>query len=519
VDESQFDEVYDVVVVGSGGGALTGAYVAAARGLDTIVLESTELFGGTTAYSGSGLWLPGNQALARAGVDDSTDQAREYLRAVVGEESAELQDAFLAATAPMVAELEQDPYLPFEYRPFPDYFADAPHYKPLGRDIFPLNLSHDEAADVADLVRPTVPEERLGAPRPAEFSGGQALIARLLLACRGTGRCALRASTAMDALIVEDGDMVGVEAVTEAGRVRIGARAGVLLAAGGFERNAEMRARYGVPGHVAWSMGAPGGSGRPIEAGIEAGAAVDLMDQAWWSPGLMHPDGTATFTLGLRGGIFVNGDGARFMNESLPYDRAGRTILDLDTPDTPHVPFWHVFDDRFGDNVPATATVPILDKQQYVDAGLWRTADTLDELAAQIGVPAEGLAATVAEFNEFAAEGTDRSFGRGEAPFDRFFAIGDGPNPALVPIDKGPFHAVQFAISDLGTKGGLVTDTSARVLRDDRSVIGGVYAAGNTMASLSRTTYPGPGTPIGTCMVFSYLAVLDMQARLAERAA
>ncbi len=514
----EFDEVVDVVVVGSGGGALTGAYVASSRGLQTLVIESTDFYGGTTAYSGSGLWLPGNHVLERDGVDDTVDEAREYLRAVIGDETADLQDAFLASTRPLIEELERHDMLKFEHRPFPDYFAQAPHMRPLGRDIFPLDLERDALGDMSGWLRPTAPEERQGAPAPPQYTGGQALIARLLLATAGTGHCELRLRTAMDTLIVDDeGSVVGVEAVVGGFPIRIGARAGVLLAAGGFERNAELRERYRVPGDPRWSMGAPGGMGRPIEAGAEIGGAVGLMDQAWWSPGLLHPDGSATFTLGLRGGIFVNSRGERFINESLPYDQAGRAVIDADASDGGHLPFWFVFDDRFGDAMPAMSTVPMGPQQDYVAAGLWRTADTLEELAGTIGVPPDALATTVERFNGFCATGVDEDFGRGVAPFDLFFATGDGPNKALVPIDAGPYHAVKFAVSDLGTKGGLVTDTEARVLRDDDSVIPGVYAAGNTMASLSRYTYPAPGTPIGTCMVFSYRAVLDMERRMHAR--
>lgn len=517
MENSDFDEIVDVVVVGSGGGALTGAYVAASRGLKTMVLESTEFYGGTTAYSGSGLWLPGNDAATRGGVEDSPDEARAYLRAVVGDDTADMQDAFLAATQPMIAELEEHPMLDFEHRPFPDYFAAAPGMKPMGRDIFPLDLDRSALGDMDEWLRPSAPEERRGFPAPPQLTGGQALIARLLLATRSTGNCDLRLRTAMDSLIVDDGRVVGVDAIVGGVHIRIRARAGVLLAAGGFERNSELRSRYGVPGKTIWSMGAPGGVGRPIQAGVEIGAATDQMDQAWWSPGVVHPDGTATFTLGIRGGIFVNSAGERFMNESLPYDQAGRVVIAAHETGVSHLPFWLVFDNRFGDEMPAMSTVPMLERQAYVDAGLWRSADSLAGLAAEIDVPAAALDATVDRFNKFAAFGVDDDYHRGETPYDQFFAFGGGdPNKALVPIEDGPFHAVQFAVSDLGTKGGLVTDTSGRVLRDDGSVIEGVYAAGNTMAAWSRDTYPAPGTPIGTCMVFSYLAVLDMEHRAAS---
>lgn len=513
MDEAGFDESYDVVVVGSGGGALVGAHVAALHGLRTALLESTDRFGGTSAYSGAGLWLPGNDALARSGIDDPIDAARAYLRAVIGDATAELQDAFLAAAGPMVALLEAHPAIEFEHRPFPDYFADAPHMRPTGRDIFPLPLARADLGALGAKLRPALPQERHGTAAPEELIGGQALIARLLIAAQDAG-AELRLEHRVDELVVDEvGRVCGVGVDTRDGRRTIGARAGVLLAAGGFERNAEMRDRYGVPATAAWTMGAPGGLGGAIQAGIAVGADIALMDQAWWSPGVMHPDGSATFTLGLRGGIFVNAAGRRFANESRPYDQFGREVLELDDDDHPHLPFWYVFDDRFGDAIPANSTLPMGPRADYVDAGIWVTADTLEGLAERIGVPADALRSSVERFNGFSAAGVDADFHRGETPYDLFFATGDGPNPALVPIDRAPFHAVRFAVSDLGTKGGLVTDPTARVRHTDGSIIDGLYAAGNTMASMSGTTYPAPGTPIGTCMVFSYLAALDMIER------
>jgi len=512
MSESELDEAVDVVVVGSGAGALVGAYSAATHGLRTIVVESTDRFGGTSAYSGAGLWLPGNPALHRAGIDEPVDDARSYLREVIGDESAALQDAFVDAAGPMVEFLERHPMLEFEHRPFPDYFADAPHMRPGGRDVFPIPMDRSELGQLDATLRPALPQERHGSAPPEQLTGGQALIGRLLLAARDIG-VELCLEHRMETLIVDGGEVRGVEVDTTAGRVRIGARAGVLLAAGGFERNAAMREQYGVPAKAEWSMGAPGGTGAAIRAGIAAGADIGLMDQAWWSPGLMHPDGSATFTLGFRGGILVDAGGRRFANESRPYDQFGREVLDLDDGAGSHVPFWFVFDDGFADSMPANSTLPMGPKADYVEAGIWITAPSVADLAKRIGVPTSTLGDTVERFNRFAATGSDDDFHRGETPYDRFFATGDGPNPALVPIERGPFHAVKFAVSDLGTKGGLRTDTGARVLRPDGSVIRGLYAAGNTSSSLSGRTYPAPGTPIGTCMVFSYLAALDMAGR------
>jgi 3-oxosteroid 1-dehydrogenase len=309
----------------------------------------------------------------------------------------------------------------------------------------------------------------------------------------------VRTGTAVDRLVVEDDRVVGVEASTEDGRVTVRARRGVLLASGGFERNQELRSQFGVPGRAEWSM-APRGTntGEPILAAVEAGAALDNMGEGWFCPALHEPDGGAGFFMGLRGGIVVDGEGRRFANESLPYDRMGREMAK-------HAPeAWYVFDSKERGRPPGIRCAPGTRRDAFLASGDWVEADTLPDLAARIGVPAGALAASVERWNGFAASGVDEDFHRGEDEFDRYFAFGPS---CLVPIDQGPFVAARLVLGDLGTKGGLLTDADANVLREDRSAIPGLYAAGNTMASMAGPFYPAPGTPIGTAVVFAYRAV------------
>lgn len=506
-----WDEECDVVVIGSGGGALVGALAAAKAGLKVILVEATDRFGGTTAYSGGGMWLPCNAALRRAGDDDTMEDAREYYRAVVGSRTPRaVQDAFLDNGAAMLDFLESDPHLEFAVYPWPDYYGKAPKARAGGRHIMPLNLTPEEIGALRDQLRPTLPVERLGEPLPEELVGGQALIGRLLLALKAQAGADLRLSTPFRDYVVEDGAVTGVVVGKDGAERRIRARKGVLAAAGGFERNGEMRARFGVPGELSGCVGAPGNMGRPIEAGIAIGADVDLMGEAWWSPGILHPDGTATFSLGLTGGIFVDANGERFANESAAYDRLGRDIIAAEAEGRLKRPFWMVYDDSTGGEPPVIfPTVPVGKAEDYVAAGYRKRGATLAELASEIGVPADRLEATVARYNGFCDAGRDEDFDRGGEPYDRFF-MGEGGGSPLVPIRRGPFHAQAFSISDLGTKGGLKTDAKARVLRADGSVIPGLYAAGNTMAAVSGQTYPGGGNPIGSCAVFSWIAARDM---------
>jgi len=506
-----WDEECDVLVVGSGGGALTGAYTAVREGLDTIVVEATDRFGGTTAYSGGGLWFPGNAVLRRAGASDTIEDARTYFHAVVGDRTPRaLQDAFVTGGAPLVDYLEGDDDFAFMVFPWPDYFGGAPKASPTGRHIMPAPLEPERLGALRGVLRPPLGTDRAGRPLPDDVRGGQALIGRLLLAL--TRRSVdLRRETVCDAF-VRDGDTVtGAVVAGPDRRYRIRTRRGVLVASGGFERNEEMRARHGVPGEVRDAMGPEGNLGRAIQAGIDAGAATDLMAEAWWAPGITHPDGTSTFSLWFTGGIFVDDAGERFVNESWPYDRIGRVIIDRMAAGRLTLPYWMIYDDRDGPRPPVRSTsVPLGETRAYEEAGLWVAGDTLDELAARIGVPAGALTETVKRFNAFAEAGVDEDFRRGDEPYDRVFAGEGGP---LVPIETGPFHAAAFGLSDLGTKGGLRPDASARVLDTSGRVIKGLYAAGNSMAAVSGTTYPGGGNPIGAGMVFAHLAALDMAGR------
>ena len=503
-----WDEERDVVVVGSGGGGFTGAWTAARAGLDVLLLEASDTYGGTTAYSGGGLWFPGNVLLREAGLGGSQESARDYFHAVVGDRTPRsLQDAFLATGPALVDRLLTDDALVFEPFAWPDYFGAVPGAEAV-RQIVALPLDPAELGALAAELRPTLKVDRAGAPAPHLLVGGQALIGRLLLALSRQPSAELRLRSACDELVVEGGRVVGVVVNQGGTRHRIRARRGVLLASGGFERNAAMRAEYGVPGSVTGAMGPEGNQGMAIRAAIAIGADTDLMDQAWWAPGIAHPDGSTSFSLWFTGGIFVDAAGRRFVNESLPYDRIGRAVIDAQRAGTVGSTYWMVYDDREGTTPPVrSTTLPLAPEHEYAAAGLWRSADTLAGLAEAIGVPADALERTVRDFNEYAASGVDADFGRGDEPYDRAFSGGDSP---LVPIEKGPFHAAAFGLSDLGTKGGLRTDAAARVLDRTGAVIPGLYAAGNSMAAVSGTTYPAGGNPIAASMVFSHLAVLDL---------
>jgi 3-oxosteroid 1-dehydrogenase len=535
------DEEFDVVVVGSGGAGMTAALTAAHHGLSTVVVEKAGTFGGSTARSGGGLWVPGNDVLRRAGVTEPPPEA--YLAHVAGPEvSPQRQKAFLAYGPAALDFVRSHSPLEFQWVPgYPDYYPEAPGGVPGGRSIEPRPLdARVLGPDLAQLEPPyraapagvavtqadyrwlslgtRHPRSVLTAARLAAGSMlarfrrrrpltmGQALAAGLRAGLRQAG-VPVRLGTPMRELIVEGGRVAGVR--TDGGVLR--ARRGVILASGGFEHNDRMRRQYQQIG-TAWTVGAAGNTGDGIEEGQRLGAGVELMDEAWWGPSIPLTGGPY-FCLAERnlpGCILVDAAGKRFVNESAPYVDAVHAMLAAPG----HLPAWLGTDQTYRDRYLFAGRSPRTPlPRRWFDAGVAHRAASLDELAAGIGVPAPALRDTVARFNEFAERGHDDDFLRGDSAYDKYY--GDPrnrPNPCLGALRKPPFYAFRMVPGDLGTKGGLRTDEWARVLRADGTPIPGLYAAGNASAAVMGRSYAGAGATLGPAMTFGYLAALDLAA-------
>jgi 3-oxosteroid 1-dehydrogenase len=543
--------VFDVVVAGSGAAGMTAALTAAHLGLSVVVIEKTGFFGGSTARSGGGIWAPGNSVLRHAGISDTSEQAAAYLAHVTGGDvPAELRQALIDHGPAMLDLVLARTPLRLAWVPgYSDYYPEGPGGVARGRSIEPVPFDGRALdGELAHLAPPYLPAPEGVAITQAEYrwlSLGprhpRAVVAGLRVAARAARtrllgrrmltlgqalaaglRAGLAASgvpvwldTPLTGLEVTGGRVTGVRAIRGGSPVLIRARRGVLIATGGFERNEDMRRRYQrAPVGAQWTTGATGNTGDGILAGLGLGASTGLMDDAWWGPSIPLPGGPY-FCLAERslpGCILVNGAGQRFVNESAPYVDAVHAMYDGNTPENPHIPAWLIFDQRYRDRYVFAGLPPHrpLPRRWYAAGAVFR-ADDLPALAAAAGVDASGLAKTVTRFNEFAAAGKDDEFGRGDSAYDRYY--GDPrrrPNPNLAPLDRPSFYAVKIVPGDLGTKGGLRTDSRARVLREDGTVIGGLYAAGNASASVMGHSYAGAGATIGPAMTFGYIAARTM---------
>ena len=547
--------VVDFLVIGSGAAGMTAALVVREAGLDVLVVEKTGFFGGSTARSGGAIWIPANYLLARDGVDDSLEQARLYMQHTVGERTpAIMQEAYLVQARQMLEWLRDHTPVLFQRMPgYADYYPERPGGLAAGRSLEPVPFDGRKLGDeLAFLRKPMAAApagisftsseyQRIGMVMSTwegkktafriglrwlrnlvqgrlELTMGQALSARLRYAMM-LADIPLWLNSPLIELLAESDAVVGAVVRRGGENLRVRARHGVLLAAGGFPLNLEMRQRYlPLPTSTDWTVACVGNTGDAIRAGMQMGAATDLMDDAWWGPSSRPPAEPAFFHVAERaypGSIMVNGLGQRFVNESAPYIDVVHTMYARHTPATPHIPVWFIFDQRYRRKYLFGAFFPLLPiPKRYFENGYILRAPTLADLAQLMGVDEMALQHTVARFNEFARTGRDLDFGRGESAYDNYY--GDPtirPNPNLAPLAQPPFYAVKMWPGDLGTKGGLVTDERARVLRPDGSAIPGLYAAGNSMASVMGNSYPGAGATIGPAMTFGYLAARDAASR------
>jgi 3-oxosteroid 1-dehydrogenase len=561
-----FDHVVDVLIVGSGGGGMAAALTAHASGLEALVVEKSSYFGGSTALSGGGIWVPGAPAQRREGYAPSPEGVVEYLRKITDGVVSEARIRQYVESAPQMLELLEglSGWFEFVWKPgYPDYYPELPGGSELGSTInaLPINL-RKLGVDEQKLLKPLAlapkgiwlgPRElrsfyrirqswagkgvllklisrmvraRVFGERIAAI--GQSLAARLRLAMRERGIPLWLDSPMAELLTDADGSVTGALVERDGTKQRIGARLGVILASGGFDHDLAWRKEHLPVVDQDWSFGNPAAMGDGIRAGQKVGAATELLDEAWWFPAIQWPDGRMQYMLNERmmpAQFIVNGEGKRFINEAAPYMDFGHAMIDGQKSGVAHIPCWLITDHRswnryvIGGHLPIPkipgAPVPTGRKvpSSWLESGVVKAAANWDEMATKIGVPARQLSETASRFNELARKGHDEDFNRGDSLYDNYYGDPTLPNPNLYPLGDPPYYAFRIVLGDLGTSGGLRTDEYARVLRPDDTVVRGLYAVGNTAAPVMGRSYAGPGATIGPAMTFGFVAAKHVAAQ------
>ena len=550
----------DVLVVGSGAAGMSAALTARIEGLDVLLVEKADRFGGTTARSGGWLWIPGTTQAKAAGVADSPEAVRSYM---LGEAEGHLDlrrfDAFLRHGPQAVDYLAAKTAVVFDSAPlYPDYHPDRPGASQGGRTILTRPLRGTELGGDIERLAPPLPEltvfgmmlgsgkeiwhflrafksfeslayviKRLAGNaldivrhgRPMTLTSGNALAARLLKSARDLG-VALWTDAPASELIMRDGRVVGAWVRHEGALVQVLARRGVVLACGGFPHDLARRAHlFGHvdgqgAGHWSPTPETNTGDGQRMAEAVGARFDAQLVQPAAWVPVSLtfRRDGSRGvmphfIDRAKPGVIAVTRAGRRFVNEAASYHDFGQAMLQA-CRGRGEASAWLVCDHRalraYGLGNVAAFPLPI---GRHLRSGYLKRGRSLDALAAAIGADAALLRDSVERFNADAARGIDSAFGKGGTVYQRF--MGDPrnlPNPCLRPLDQGPWYAVQLRLGDLGTYAGLATDETGQVLDRAGAPIGGLYAAGNDAQSVMGGAYPGAGITLGPALTFGYLA-------------
>ncbi len=561
-----FDREVDVLVVGSGGGGMTAALTAHASGLDALVIEKPSRFGGSTALSGGGIWVPGAPAQRRERYAPPPEGVVEYLQKITDGLVAEARIRQYVDSAPRMLEFLENlsGWLEFVWKPgYADYYPELPGGSELGSTINvpPIDL-RKLGPDEQTLLQPLAlapkgiwlgPRElrsfyrvrqswagkalllrlitrmvraRVLGERTAAI--GQSLAARLRLALRDSGIPLWLDSPMVELLTDADGTVTGALVERAGTRQRIGTRRGVILASGGFDHDLAWRKEQLPVIDQDWSFGNPAAMGDGIRASQKVCAANDLLDESWWFPAIQWPDGRLQFMLNERmmpAQFIVNGAGKRFINEAAPYMDFGHAMIDGQRFGVTHIPCWLITDHRSwnryvggghlpipripGAPVPTGRRIPAA----WLESGVVKAATDWADLAAKIGFPATELAETARRLNELARRGHDDDFHRGDSVYDNYYGDPTLLNPNLYPLGDPPYYAFRIVLGDLGTSGGLRVDEHARVLRPDGTVVRGLYAVGNTSAPVMGRSYAGAGATIGPAMTFGFVAAKHCAAQ------
>lgn len=528
----QWEKEVDVIVLGTGGAALTAAVAAGEKGASVLILEKTHQFGGTTAYSGGVPWVPNNHYMEKEGYADNREDAINFIkRLVLGRAEDRMIERYVDKAREVFEFLDVKANVRFKSpQGYPEYYRNLPEALQHGtRSLDPLPYDLNEIGEWGQYLRqnpifPPLTLEEGGAVGGIDFqivaermqnnivTMGRSLIASLLKASLDRGAELLLNTGGKELIHSEDGEVIGVIAETSDGEKKyFKANKGVILASGGFEWNKQLTKAF-LKMDITHPVTPPGNEGDALLMAMKAGAALDNMSEAWWYPAMVDPtfeyeDHVMAQLGGGRNGpnsIVVNKHGRRFTHEGTTYNDMPRAMMNYDSAavDFPNKgPVWMIFDQQLKDSQLIVTMSPGEPAPEWVDQ-----APTIRELAEKIGVNADNLEDEVAKWNSYAAQKEDPDFHRGTVQFENLTGGGGSPEANIGTIEKAPFYALPIYLGALGTNGGPKIDENGRVLDFSGNPIKGLYAAGNASANPLGPIYPSAGGTIGPAMVFGFLA-------------
>lgn len=533
----KWDLETDVLVAGSGAAAMSAAITAADHGAAVVLIEKSAFFGGTSAMSGGGMWIPNNHLNIERGIEDPEEEVFGYCKLLAaGYASDELIKAYLDAAPQMLKYIAGKTGMKLQVTPMPDYHPELPggrdgkHSRTVMPDLFCVhelgeNAQYLRPAPSMIPIRPNelwdwnaIPEPQnidftLIAQRMGEgwVSTGSALMGCLYKGCLDL-KVDMHLNTPFVDLVMDNGRVIGACAQKGGKDFFIKARKGVILGTGGYEWNEELKKAF-LAGPITHPNSVPSNEGDALKACMSIGAALGNMSENWGWVSAIVPGEEYEGKQLSRGilsertvphQIIVNKRGKRFVNEAADYNSMFKSLWEIDanTMEQRNLPCFSIFDQQFKDKYCFATIMPGDPAPPWV-----LKAETVGELAKLAGINPEGLEATVAQWNGYVEKGQDPDFNRGASVYDALWGDpGNKPNATMGTIDKAPFYAIRLHPGSLGTNGGPKTNANAEVLHIDGNVIGGLYVVGNTMASVTGPSYWGGGATIGPCMTFGYLA-------------
>lgn len=549
------DQGVDLIVLGAGAAGMTAALLAHLKGLKVLLLEKSNYVGGTTSTSAGTIWVPGNRPSLEAGYKDNPSLAKQYMDALIGDaDPTGIRQAYLD-TAPAVVDFlhatSEVRFIPAGKHP--DY-RDMPGAAVTGRALAPMTFDGRLLGSDFERVRPPIPEflvlggmmvgkpdlapligrfksiqnfiystklfvrylfDRTRFSRGTRLTMGNALVARLFYSLK-KNRIPILFNVNVDEFLKDDQRIIGVKFQHEEKSYSPLARKGVVLATGGYGHHPDLRKQCMPTPTPRHSVVCPSVTGDGIELATKAGARIDYEHQkpgGFWTPVSItyRKDGSTGLYPHLSldrakpGLIAVNQAGRRFVNEASSYHDFVQGMFETNHQEGA-IPAYLICEADFvrryglGDIYPGTNDLSL-----YVQSGYIHLEPTLESLAKRLQLNSENLIKTVERHNQFAREGKDLDFGKGDTQLNQFNGDPQNhPNPCLKEIKHGPFVGLQIWPAEIGTSAGLKANGDGQVLNEEGLPIKGLYVCGNDMASMMMGTYPGPGTTLGPAITFAY---------------